>query len=67
MTVAGGDFVASRKMFDESESLLKMMLPIGSSLFIRLFKAGKDYPTECRKTREDLDIKISRAINEWKK
>jgi hypothetical protein len=43
------------------------MLPIGSSLFIRLFKAGKDYPTECRKTREDIDLKISCAINEWKK
>lgn len=49
------------------ESLLKSMLPIGSSLFIRLFKAGKDYPSECRKTREDVDIKMSYAINEWKK
>ena len=49
------------------ESLLKTMLPVGSSLFIRLFKAGKEYPSECRKTREDVDIKISYAINEWKK
>ena len=48
------------------ESLLKRILPIGSSLFIRLFKAGKDYPTECRKTREDVDRKIASAINEWK-
>lgn len=30
-------------------------------------KAGKEYPSECRKTREDVDIKISYAINEWKK
>ena len=30
-------------------------------------KAGKDYPSECRKTREDVDIKMSNAINEWKK
>ena len=43
------------------------MLPIGSGLFIRLFKAEKDYPSECRKTREDVDIKMSYAINEWKK
>ena len=28
---------------------------------------AKDYPSECRKTREDVDIKISCAINEWKK
>jgi hypothetical protein len=49
------------------ESLLKSMLPVGSGLFIRLFKAGKDYPSECRKTREDVDIKMSYAINEWKK
>ena len=49
------------------ESLLKTMLPVGSSLFIRLFKAGKEYPSECRKTREDVDIKMSYAINEWKK
>ena len=31
------------------------------------FKAGKEYPSECRKTREDVDIKMSNAINEWKK
>nr|MCR4748292.1 acyl-CoA thioester hydrolase [Lachnospiraceae bacterium] len=49
------------------ESLLKTMLPVGSGLFIRLFKAGKEYPSECRKSREDVDIKISCAINEWKK
>ena len=51
----------------DPESLLKTMLPVGSSLNIRLFKAGKEYPSECRKTREDVDIKMSYAINEWKK
>ena len=30
-------------------------------------KAGKEYHSECRKTREDVDIKVSNAINEWKK
>ena len=48
------------------QSLLKALLPAGSGLFIRLFKAGRDYPSECKKTREDVDRKIASAINEWK-
>ncbi|MBR1797776.1 MAG: acyl-CoA thioester hydrolase [Clostridiales bacterium] len=48
------------------EGFLKSVLPVGSGLLIRLFKAGKEFPAECRKTREDIDLKMSAAINEWK-
>lgn len=48
------------------QSMLKTMLPIGSGLLIRLmFKAGREYPAECKQTRLDIDKKLSLAIVEW--
>lgn len=47
--------------------MLKTMLPIGSGLFVKLaFKAAKKYPEECRKTRMDIEVLMTRAIAEWK-
>ena len=49
------------------EGMLKTMLPIGSGLFVKLaFKAAKKYPEECRKTRMDIEVVMTRAIAEWK-
>lgn len=48
------------------QSLLTTMLPIGSSLMIKVFDAGKKYPKECRQTRMDIDKKVTAAINIWK-
>ena len=48
------------------ESLLKTMLPVGSGLFIRVFRAGRAFSKECRLARIDIDGKVSAAINEWK-
>ena len=49
------------------ESMIKTMLPIGSGLFVKLaFKAAKKYPEECRKTRMDIEVLMTRAIAEWK-
>ena len=49
------------------EGMLKTMLPIGSGLFVKLaFKAAKKYPEECRKTRMDIEVIMTRAIAEWK-
>ena len=49
------------------ETLLKKLLPIGSSLFIKLFfSAAKKYPKECKKTRIDIDERISKTIENWK-
>ena len=48
------------------ESLLKMMLPIGSSLLVSLvFRAGKEHPKECRQTRIDIDRRLRKVLSEW--
>ena len=47
------------------EGLLKQMLPIGGSLFIGLFKAGRDYKKECKEARIDIDKRMSKAIEDW--
>lgn len=42
------------------ESLLKMMLPVGSGLLVSfMFKAGKEHKKECRKTRIDIDRRMN--------
>lgn len=48
------------------ESMLRMMLPVGSSLLVSLmFKAGKEYKNECRETRLDIDRRMKKALAEW--
>lgn len=48
------------------ESMLKMMLPVGSSFLVSLmFKAGKKYKKECRETRTDIDRRLKAVLKEW--
>lgn len=48
------------------ESLLRMMLPVGSGLLVGLmFRAGKEHPSECRQTRIDIDNRLRQAIRAW--
>lgn len=48
------------------QSMLTTMLPVGSGLLVRLmFKAGRQYPRECKQTRLDIDEKLARFIAEW--
>ena len=48
------------------ESMLKSMLPIGSSLLVKfMFKAAKEYPKECKETRQDIDRKLTAIIQKW--
>ena len=48
------------------QSLIKMMLPIGSSLLVSLmFKAGRDYKKECLATRKDIDVRLQKALKQW--
>ena len=48
------------------ESMLKMMLPVGSGLLVSfMFKAGKEHPKECRETRIDIDRRLQRTLAEW--
>ena len=48
------------------ESMLKRMLPIGSGLLVRfMFRAGREYAGECRKTRQDIDRKLAEILRSW--
>ncbi len=50
------------------ESMIKTMLPIGSGLFVKLaFHAAREYPKECKATREDIDRRVSKALQDWRK
>lgn len=48
------------------ESMLKMMLPVGSALLVSLmFKAGKEFKKECKETRIDIDRRLKKALAAW--
>lgn len=48
------------------ESMLKKMLPVGSSLLVRImFRAGKEHPKECRETRIDIDRRLRQVFLAW--
>jgi hypothetical protein len=43
-----------------------MILPVGSGLLVKfMFKAGRQYPEECRNTRIDIDRKLRNAVRKW--
>ena len=49
------------------EGILKIMLPVGSGLFVKLaFQAAKKYPKECRQPRIDIEKRMCRVLAEWK-
>ena len=49
------------------ESMLKMMLPVGSGLFVKIaFQSAKKHPKECQETRLDIDQHVRNAIAKWK-
>ena len=49
------------------ESMLKMMLPVGSSLFVKIaFQSAKKHLKECQETRLDIDQHVRSAIAKWK-
>ena len=63
-SISGGD--EKTALLTAPQSMLTTMLPVGSGLLIRLmFKAGRQYPRECKQTRMDIDRKLSQAIAEW--
>lgn len=48
------------------DSMLKLMIPVGSGLFVKLaFRAARQYPKECKATRVDIDRRLSRIIRAW--
>ena len=50
------------------EGLIKIMLPVGSSLFMKMaFQSAKKHPKECKSARVDIDRRITATIESWKK
>lgn len=48
------------------QSMLKMMLPVGSSLLVKvMFKAGRENPAACKQTRIDIDRRLTDLLKEW--
>ncbi len=48
------------------QSMLESVLPVISGMLVRLaFKSGRQKPRECKKTRLDIDAKLSEAIANW--
>lgn len=48
------------------QSLLEIMFPLFSGLFVRIaFKAARDFPHECKAARIDIDEKLSGIISKW--
>ena len=49
------------------ESMLRQLLPLFSDFMVsRAFRAAKEYPKECKATREDIDRRMKQAIQEWR-
>ncbi|MGN0295127.1 MAG: hypothetical protein ACI4D3_14100 [Lachnospiraceae bacterium] len=43
------------------EGMVRQILPVGSSLMVRaVFRAGRQYPQECRAARLDIDARVTR-------
>ena len=46
--------------------MLKMILPVGSGLLVKLmFKAGRENPAACKQTRIDIDRRLTDLLKEW--
>ncbi len=49
------------------EGMMKIMLPVGSSLFVKIaFSSAKKHPKECKETRIDIDRRMTKTIIEWR-
>lgn len=48
------------------ESMLRQIIPILPGFLVNhAFRAAREYPKECKETREDIDRRLNRAIQEW--
>ena len=67
LTIIGTMVYAHGTHFVFPEEMLKIMLPVGSGLFVKwAFHAARKYPKECRETRKDIEKRMSRVLAEWK-
>lgn len=48
------------------ESLMKIILPVGSGLFVRFaFQSARKFPKECKAARIHIDRRLSAALDKW--
>ena len=48
------------------ESMLRLMLPVGSVLLVKwAYRAGREHPGECKSTRLDIDRRLTQLIQAW--
>ena len=47
------------------ESMLKIMIPAGGDLLTMLFKAGREFPKECKAVREDIANRLKEIVKAW--
>lgn len=47
------------------QSLLKIMLPVVSGAMVRVFRAGRQHPKECKQTRIYIDRRIAASLTAW--
>ena len=49
------------------EGMIRKILPFGDSLLVSAaFKAGREYPKECRRTRDDIEERLVKVLENWK-
>ncbi len=50
------------------ESLLKTIFPVGAGFLLKLmFRSAKEHPKECKETRIDIEKRMLKTIEEWKR
>ena len=50
------------------ESMLRQIIPVFPDFIVsRAFRAAREYPRECKETREDIDRRLKWAMEEWLK
>ena len=48
------------------EGMLKKVFPVGAGLLVSLaFKAGRQHKKECKKTRLDIDKRLTKVLEQW--
>ncbi|MCR5167064.1 MAG: hypothetical protein K6C13_07595 [Oscillospiraceae bacterium] len=45
--------------------MVRYILPVGTDLITSAFRAGREHPKECHRTRIDIDRKMTAAIRAW--
>lgn len=50
------------------ESMLRQIIPVFPDFLVsRAFRAAKEYPKECKETREDIDRRFKQVMEDWLK